>query len=307
MRKILIIGIIIIVLFVVIIGFVIAGFFTGALGIPSIKNIDNSWGEVTADTTEIITNVTIENPNPFAILLSQIEYTITMNNITMAEGLDKGVTIGEGESTIQISSFLDNSKISQWWPSHIMNNEITILEVIPRVVLDAWLLHPPVEVPSRTQTITTDFLNSITNTEARDVTIGPLNVTIHSVSAEWGNISEDWIELILNTSIYNPYPKILSIIPQVGCEITMNNVSIGNGSAEDSLTIQAYNDSSISIVTFINNNKLDEWFVTHIQNSEHTRIDMIFDLTVEFEGISYTLDNLITYGYYFDTNILSST
>jgi len=168
MRKILLIGIIIIVLIVVIIGFVIAGFFTGVFGIPSIKNIDNSWGEVTADTTEIITNVTIENPNPFDISLSQIEYTITMNNITMAEGLEQGAILEKGESTIQISSFLDNAKISQWWPSHIINNEITILEIKPRVVLDAWLLDPAVEVPSRTEIITTDFLNSITNTENHD-------------------------------------------------------------------------------------------------------------------------------------------
>lgn len=307
MRKILIIGIIIIVLFIVIIGFVIAGFFTGIFGIPSIKNIDNSWGEVTADTTEIITNVTIENPNPFDISLSQIEYTITMNNITMAEGLDQGATLKEGESTIQISSFLDNSKISQWWPSHIINNEITILEITSRVVLDAWLLQPPVEVPSRTQTITTDFLNSITNTEPRDVSIGPLNVTMHSVSAEWGSINDDWIELILNISVYNPYSNILSIAPQVGCEITMNNVSVGNGSAKDSIIIQADNDSRLTLVTLINNNKLDEWFVTHIQNGEHTRIDMIFDLAVEFEGKSYVLDDLITYSYNFDTNILDST
>lgn len=290
---------------ILIIGFILIGFLTGILSIPTVKSISNQWGDVTDETTEIISTVTIENTNPFRITLPrvEVEYAMIMNNIKMAEGSIKDIKLYKGDTTIQVSSYLDNTKIPEWWVSHLNHNETTVVEIQPVVVIDAEFTEPAVETQSKTISVTTDLLGNINSEAGRRIAVGPLNLTILSVSAVWGNVSADVTELFIELVIENSIGFNLSL-PQMNYSITMNNISIGKGSAKTKGVLSARTNSSIMLVTQMNNTRFDDWFVSHVQNYEHTLFEIRLDSTILCQGICYFVDELVLYQYEFDTNLL---
>ena len=55
-----------------------------SIGQPEIISTTYRWGQVTQSETEIITDITIRNPNPISIPIKDIWTTVTLNNIDMA-------------------------------------------------------------------------------------------------------------------------------------------------------------------------------------------------------------------------------
>ncbi len=84
----------------------------------------------------------------------------------------------------------------------------------------------------------------------------------------------------------------------------MNNITIGNGSITDDLILKANNDSIINLITRIDNNQLDDWFISHLQNDEHSILEITINAEIEYEEISYLVDDFLIYTYEFDTDIL---
>lgn len=301
MKKLRTIGIILI----LIIAIIIIGFLTGFLTIPSITSISNRWGNVTNNTTEIISSITIENKNPFSIIIPRVEvnYTLKMNNIKMAYGKIEKINLKKGDSTIEVSSYLDNTKIPEWWVSHIENNESTIVNIEPVVVIDAEFTESHVETPTKTIPINTDLLTSINTNSEKIIEIGPVNLALKSVSANWGNTSKETTELIIDIIVHNSLP-ITVPIPKINYKIEINNITIGNGTIKDSIMLKANNYSTINLATKINNYKLDNWFISHLQNDEHSILEIAINAEIEYEEIIYLIDDFLIYTHEFDTDIL---
>lgn len=84
MRRAILIGIILIVIVVIVLsGVVYLLFPTGKPEIPEIKGITNSWGNITADNSQIKTDVLVSNPNAFTIPIKDVKYGIFMNDVSM--------------------------------------------------------------------------------------------------------------------------------------------------------------------------------------------------------------------------------
>jgi len=296
---------IIVIIFLLVIGIIVLGFITGILSIPSIKKISNRWGNISEDTTEIISDITIENNNPFKIILPRVEvtYTLKMNNIEMAHGKIENINMKKGDTRIEVTSYLDNSKIPEWWISHIKNNETTIVDIEPFVVIDAEFAEPRIDTPFKTITITTNLLEDVNISDEKIFEIGPINITIKSIYAEWGNLTNKTTELIFNVDMYNPIPLNI-LMPQIRYNISMNNIIIGNGNITDNLILKANNESIVNLVTKIDNNQLDDWFVSHLKNNENSTLKITISLAIEFEGISYKIDDFLIYSHEFNTDIL---
>ena len=298
---------IIVIIFLLVIGIIVLGFITGILSIPSIKKISNRWGNISEDTTEIISSVTIENNNPFKIIIPRVEvdYTIRMNDIKMAHGKIENINLQKGDTTIEVTSYFDNSKIPEWWISHIKNNETTIVDIRPMVVIDAEFTEPHIDTPSKTISINTNLLEDANIFDEKTIEIDPINITIKSVSAEWGNVDNETTELIFNLIMYNPIPLNIPM-PQTRYNISMNNIIIGNGSITNNFILKANNDSIINLITKIDNNQLDDWFVSHLQNNENSTLKITISSVIEYEGISFKIDDFLIYTHEFDTDILGS-
>jgi LEA14-like dessication related protein len=91
---------------------------------PAVESVDSEWGDVTEETTEVRTDVTMNNPNVVGVPgVVDLQYAIAMNDVTVAEGTKRGVGFGTGSSTVSLSTHSDNGKIPAWWASHVNNGE----------------------------------------------------------------------------------------------------------------------------------------------------------------------------------------
>lgn len=301
MKKLRIIGLI----FLLFIGLIIIGFITGILSVPSIKGYDNRWGTISNNTTEIITSIKFENSNPFRITVPRVEvdYTLKMNDIEMAHGTIENINLEKGESTLDVISYFDNTKIPEWWVSHIKNNETTIVKIEPAVVIDAEFSEPIIKTTTKTILINTNLVESVSNIDEKIIEAGPISLNFEPYSISWGNISNETTEIILEVIVTNPI-NLSVTMPEINYTITMNNITIGNGKIKDLIVLKANNKSTIVLLTKINNYLLDDWFVSHLQNNEETILEISINSITKYKGISYKIDDFIIYTHEFDTNIL---
>ena len=103
----------------------------------------------------------------------------------------------------------------------------------------------------------------------------------------------------------NPIPFTIQI-PQITYNISMNNIIIGNGNITNNFILKANNDSVINLITTIDNTRLDDWFVSHLQNNESSNLNITISSIIEYEGISFRIDDFLIYTHEFDTDILGS-
>jgi len=127
---------------------------------PVIEKIEHSWGEVTPTETEIVSKITIYNPNIFPIYTSGIDYKIYMNGIEMARGQTvKRVEIpAESRSTVIASTKIDNSKLPRWWVTHITRGEKTELVIEGGIIFDVKVTEIRLPLISYSKTINTNIL-----------------------------------------------------------------------------------------------------------------------------------------------------
>ena len=145
---------------VLVVGGTVGGAFAlGVLGVPSVVAVDNSFGDVTNETTAIETDLVVSNPNPVGIGLDgvSVNYTVSMNDIEMAQGGREGVRLGAGNATIPLETDLRNDAIPSWWVSHVRGGERTTVGIDATVTSD--LLGRSAAF-SRSREITTDLLGA---------------------------------------------------------------------------------------------------------------------------------------------------
>jgi len=303
MKKLRVLGVV----FLIFIGVIALGFTTGFLSIPSFKSISNNWGNISNTTTEISSNITIENNNPFSIVIPRVKvtYALKMNDIDMAEGSVENINLQQGDTTIEVISYLNNTKIPEWWISHITNNETTSIDIDPMVVIDAEFSEPSITVPGKTITLSTNLLTTIHANEGKKIQVGLINLTIESINGTWGEINNETTEILVDLVLSNPLP-ISIYIPPVNYTIAMNDIVLGKGTSNNTPILTNNSVFTMSLSILINNNMLDKWFVSHLQNDEHSILRISIASTVEYEGLSYTIDEFMLYTHEFDTDILGS-
>ena len=292
----------------IIVGLFILGFSTGVFTIPTVKDAEYSWGVITNETTEIISNVTINNPNPFGISLSSVgvDYSVMMNDVKIGGGSRRGIKLDVGDSVVQIKTFIDNDKIVDWWISHLRNNETTIVDISPYFFADVVFGKPRIRVPyEEIPPVITDILSSV-DEELMDLDFGPFNLQTQSLSVSWGDINYNKTEILMDILIYNPYTVNLSL-PKIDFEILMNNITMGVGFINNTKLINGDSNNSLSLVLYIVNDNIDTWFVSHLKNDEESLIDILISFEFVYEDFSYFVEDYSMYSYEFTTDILGYT
>lgn len=293
-------------------GAVGGGFAAGVLGVPSVAAVDNTFGDVTNETTEIETDLVVSNPNPVGIGLDgvSVNYTVSMNDIEMAQGGREGVRVGTGNSTLGLETQLRNDGIPPWWVSHIRNGERTTLDIDANVTSDR--LGRSVDF-SRSREIQTDILSAFNSDETRPVNAdSPLTndpvLYVNETRGEWGTVSESETPIEMAFTVYNPNIEPY-VVTEIGYDITMNGVEMGSGQTEEGYSIPSYSTETIELTTALQNRHLDDWWVTHLD--EEVRGHQVTGLRIEFyaviefpsgEEVTVPLDSL-TYEETIETDI----
>jgi LEA14-like dessication related protein len=103
----------------------------GVLGAPSVTAVENRFGEVDQERTTIHTDLVVNNPNPVGVQLgdTRINYTVAMNDVSIANGSKRGLEVDPGNTTLEFTTRMRNEKIPAWWVTHVRNGERTEVQI----------------------------------------------------------------------------------------------------------------------------------------------------------------------------------
>lgn len=293
-------------------GVVVAGGFSlGVLGTPSVVGVQNQFGNVTDETTEIRTDLVVNNPNPIGVNLGSVSvsYNVTMNDVAMANGTKEGVSVDTGNSTVAFETRMANDRIPAWWVSHVRNGEQTTVRVDAAVrsgTLGRTFQAPPVK-----RQVSTDIISQFNSSETRPINASQPVVSdpvayVNETSARWGTVSDEKTPIDMRFVVYNPKTMPLAV-SEIGYTITMNNITVGNGTSDRGHVIEGHTSETIRTTTAIRNQKLDEWWVSHLENGQVTNLRIDFYAKMEFGGETFRvpLDDM-TYTETIETDIFGT-
>ncbi|PSQ47820.1 hypothetical protein BRD15_06570 [Halobacteriales archaeon SW_6_65_15] len=206
-----------------------------------------------------------------------VSYDVAMNDVTVASGSSGGLALSPGQNEVTLETYIDNEKIPAWWASHINEGEQTTLSVQPSV--NAGLLSK--SLPAEERTFETDMLSSFDSDEAQSVEVGDQTLmTVESTDASWGTATENRTPLQFSGTVNNPNDAPVSF-SKLGYEISMNDVTVAGGTTDEGVEIGANSTETIRVDAALDNRKLDEWWVTHLENGEETTLDVQVFAAVE--------------------------
>jgi LEA14-like dessication related protein len=284
-RKVFSTAVILLIAAVVVIG---VGFATGVFGVPSVDGIDNRFGSVNETDTVIETDIRVTNPNPIGLSLGSVsaDYDVVMNDVRMAEGAKDGVSIGSGESTVSLQTRMQNERIPDWWVTHVENGEETTLSV--QGTVNSSLVGQSVDIPEVERSISTDIDSALDSSETRPINADRSLVDdpvlfLNETSGSWGAVSDSTTEINMEFVVYNPKPYAVPV-SELGYNMTMNDVAIGSGESESTVVIQPGSTATVETTTVMQNEKLDEWWVSHIQNNQVTDLEIAFSAQIDLSN-----------------------
>lgn len=96
-----------------------------------VNETNAAWGEVNDSATPIDMDFTLYNPKAVPVALTEIGYTVTMNDVTVGEGAtDRSYVIpSKGTRTLETTTLVDNSELDEWWVTHLERNQTTDLRI----------------------------------------------------------------------------------------------------------------------------------------------------------------------------------
>ncbi|WP_231183132.1 LEA type 2 family protein [Haladaptatus sp. DYF46] len=274
-------GFLVIVLVVALVG---TGVLYGVLGVPSVAGVDNEFASVTDQTTGIETALVVDNPNPIGISAgnTSVEYTVRMNDVTMANGSRGNLALGKGNTTLRFSTRMRNDKIPEWWVTHIRNGEKTTLRL--QSTVHSSLVGRSVRVPY-SQPIETDIIGEFNSTETRPVNASVPLVSdpvlyVNETSANWGAVTSEETPIRMRMRVYNPKSTAYTV-SEIGYDMTMNGIAVGNGTTDRPYTIPGKSEKTLRMRTIIRNDRLDDWWVSHLENGQKTDLKISFYANIE--------------------------
>jgi len=257
---------------------VLGGWLT--VGKPVVKGVKFRWGTVNDSYTEIIANVSIYNPNPFPIPVKDVRAYVFMNGIEVGRGHAVRCRIpANSNSNLTIDVFIDNGKIPEWWVTHIRNGERT------HVVVKAYVMFPfGIKFPVKfSRDVKTDILRRLSVRGPIPIEVGPIKLTLESAESRWGNVNRSYTEIITVAKIRNenPFPVPVTKVHYI---VTMNGIRVADGYSDVSTVIPPNSDSTIPLITVIDNGKLIKWWVSHVRNGERSVIRVELRPYVQIDG-----------------------
>lgn len=297
----------------VIVAVVVSAFALGVVGAPGVVGVDNSFGPVTNETTVVNTDLVVNNPNPIGIQLggTGVSYTVQMNTVSIAAGNKSGLDVDRGNTTLAFSTEMRNEQIPPWWVSHVRNDEVTNV-TIDADIQTSLLGDRNFDIQQRQQ-VETDIIGQFNSNETRPVD-GPSNLVysnpvlyVNETRGEWGAVTESETPIPMDFVVYNPQIEPYAVT-EVGYEVTMNGIAVGEGTTERPYVIEGQSTETIETTPIIQNERLDDWWVTHLKNDQVTELRIDFYARIELptgNSIRVPLDDL-TYEQTIETDIFGN-
>ncbi|AIY90488.1 LEA type 2 family protein [Geoglobus acetivorans] len=249
---------------------------------PKVTSIDRKWGTVNDDYSELIVGINIDNPLPF-LPLKDVESSIFVNGIQIASGNAEEISADR----ITLSIKIDNDRIRDFWISHLASDEKStiLIKATPVINLFVTEYRYPVEME---QNLETNIFGM--NFGDRSITVAGRDIfALKNIKAERGRVTSDYTEILVKATAINNAPAKVDI-EKLEYKITLNDVVVGQGTAEISRTLKPGESAELQVPIVIDNSKIPEWWVTHVKNGEQTLAKISAKLYIKTAGVSYSLD-----------------
>ncbi len=276
---------------------------------PRVESVENDWGTVTSERTEVETKVTVDNP--FLLRLgdaaADVSYTVSLNDVEVAAEEENRVHLAGDESTVAVSTWIDNDEIPAWWASHVNNDETTTVRVEPDIVVDYAGIRVPAEELTRTRTVHTNLLEPLATNESRQFQVSNQTVfVVDETDAQWGNATVNRTPIEASATVTNslgiPVP-----ITQLGYTVRLNGIVVGQGVAARQTVLEPNRTRTLEAGAAIDNSKLDEWWVTHRRQGGASNLTVDFNATIAYGGVERTLPlDFISYERRFRTDLFGA-
>lgn len=248
---------------------------------PEVTEVKRKWGEVNEEYSEILVDIGINNPLPF-LPLKDVESSIYINGIQIATGNAKDIE----RDRIVLGIKIDNSRIRDFWISHLSNNEKSsvITKAVPVINLLVTEYRYPVELE---QNIETRVFEMSFGDKKLEVA-GKEVFAFKEIIAERGKVDNQKTEILIKGKTINSAPVRIDV-ESLEYEIYFNEVLMGKGMVELNVILKSKESSEISIPAIIENSKIPQWWVSHIKNGEVTNVKVNGKLKVNMAGAIYTI------------------
>jgi LEA14-like dessication related protein len=273
------------------------------------------WGNVTDERTEIITTLWVANPNFIGLSSNNLRatYQIELNGVDIAEGEKDGIAIQPGNNTIQLSTYIINDRIPDWWVKYVENNETITAGASGEVHIgEAATFNFPEQRPTYLQN-STPVITSLSKAAGRlegeytrstsegtspseeSVTVG---YEIQQGRATWDRVSEDTTTLLFHLQIHNPGDVPVPAVPDgLGVSVDMNDIRMFRAQ-EEALSprnvgqdgvIRPGETKEVILAVTLDNDNVDDWFISHVSRSEYSNIVIQLQLVFNVQETGTTL------------------
>jgi LEA14-like dessication related protein len=298
---------------------VVVLFVLGVLGLPETQLEDNRWGEVEGQDVEVITEVGLDNPNPFGFGgEADVEYGVDLEGVRLAEGVGSGLEVSSGYNTLNFTTTLFSENLSPWWSSHLNNGEVSSLEADATADVRLGPLSGSHDTTIEDE-IETDIEGALDESSSEfegeysladtGLSLEP-SVNITDATTEWGEVTNETTEIVTTLTIHNPNAYPIPT-PAFAGGIEMNGESIVDWQAGDVRILDAEGNRVVgeeavipgetteerTFIAEMDNQNVSVWFPTHVDSEqpvgnpgvEFTQMVVTSQLAFELNGERFTI------------------
>lgn len=256
---------------------------------PEVVETGSEWGEVTDETTEVVTHATVHNPNSGAfgdVLELRVNETTTINGVKVTDGTGTLDGLEPGNNTLTVTGTMDHDTVPRWWARHVNNGERSTVETTTTGTVDIGVTTLDVNPPDRTNTQETDVLRNLDSDEDQEIQRdGRTIATIRQTRAEWGEATPERAPVTVDVTIENEQLSTMTI-RDIDYLVQLNDVTLADDRIDESYTIAPLSTETIELTLVLNNSKMAAWWPTHVRNGERSTLHTETEATVEVGGRS---------------------
>ncbi|MFC7139051.1 LEA type 2 family protein [Halosimplex aquaticum] len=265
---------------------------------PRINDTDREWGAVDEETTEILTTVALNNTNDDAaindLLSIRAAQHTAVNGILVATGRQRTDGLDAGRSEFELTSTMNNSKVPAWWARHVNRGEASTVTTTPEVRADLGFTRFDVPVVDQRSEFETNLLAGMGDGEAETVAVdGREAMVVRPESVRWGQATPETAPIDVNATLENEQPAPVTVT-EIRYRVALNDVVLANRTAPGTHTVPPGESESIGFTMALDNQRMDEWWVTHVRRGESSNLTVAVTATVETQAGTETvrLDSL---------------
>lgn len=240
---------------------------------------DNSWGDVTEQDLSVVSDVSVTNP--ITSFQSELSGTVSMNGYEMATVTTPQTTIEEGTSTVSVTSSVSRNNIPTWWESHVNSDETSEVNIqMSGEFSKAGLSGNP--SATKDEEFSTDIIESLrgslSNAEGEKANG---RIILEDTGAEWGEVDEKESEVEMKFTITND-ANVPIVITEFSGRSQFNQVQLLEWETQrNDRTLRRGETTDIDVVATVDNEKIDDWLASHIQQDEISNYEHHISLDVE--------------------------